>query len=86
MVASITVKDNSIQVKKELLKVSQRVPRAIKKALANAAAFEIGAIKKRKNKKKKKKRKPSKRKVKSFNSKNYKRTKRKFKRTNHNSK
>ena len=47
MVATITAKDNSIQVKKELLKVSQRVPRAIKKALANAAAFEIGAIKKR---------------------------------------
>ena len=47
MVASITVKENSISVRKELLKVSQRVPRAIKKALANAAAFEIGAIKKR---------------------------------------
>lgn len=47
MVATITAKDNSIAVKKELLKVSQRVPKAIKKALANAAAFEIGAIKKR---------------------------------------
>ena len=47
MVATIKVKDNSIEVRKELLKVSQRVPKAIKKALANAAAFEIGAIKKR---------------------------------------
>ena len=47
MVAFTTVKDNSIQVSKELQKVSNRIPKLIKKALASAAAFEIGAIKKR---------------------------------------
>lgn len=47
MVADIRIQDNSIQVKKSLQQVSKQIPRAVKKALANAAAYEISAIKER---------------------------------------
>lgn len=47
MVADIRIKDNSIQVRKSLQQVSKQVPKAIKRALANAAAYEISAIKER---------------------------------------
>ncbi len=47
MVASVRIKDNSVQVSKSLQRVSKQVPKAIKKALANATAFEISAIKER---------------------------------------
>ena len=47
MVASVRIKDNSVQVSKSLQKVSRQVPKAIKRALANATAFEIAAIKDR---------------------------------------
>ena len=47
MVASVRIKDNSVQVSKSVQKVSKQVQRAIKRALANATAFEISAIKER---------------------------------------
>lgn len=47
MVADIRIKDNSVQVRKSLQNTSRLIPRAIKKALANATAFEIAAIKER---------------------------------------
>ena len=47
MVADVRIKDNSVQVRKSLQKVSRQVPKAIKRALANATAFEIAAIKER---------------------------------------
>ena len=51
MVASVRIKDNSVQVSKSVQKVSKQVQRAIKRALANATAFEISAIKERTQKK-----------------------------------
>ena len=47
MVADVRIKDNSVQVRKSLQRVSKQVPKAIKRALANATAFEIAAIKER---------------------------------------
>jgi len=47
MVAKVQIKDNSIKVKKAVGKVSKQIDKAIKKALANASAFQVGAIKKR---------------------------------------
>jgi len=51
MVADVRIKDNSVQVRKSLQQVSKQVPKAIKRALANATAFEIAAIKERTQKK-----------------------------------
>jgi len=47
MVANVRIKDNSVQVSKSVQKVSKQVQRAIKRALANATAFEISSIKER---------------------------------------
>lgn len=47
MVATIKVKDNSAEIVAIVKKIQRRSTSAIKKALANASAFEVGAIKKR---------------------------------------
>ena len=47
MVADIRIKTNQAEVLAIVKKIQSRTKSAIKKALANAAAFEIGAIKKR---------------------------------------
>ena len=47
MVASITVKTNSIQLSKEFRNIQRKFPNAIKKALANVSAFQIANIKDR---------------------------------------
>jgi len=47
MVASVTVKTNSIQLSKEFRNIQRKFPSAIKKALANVSAFQIANIKDR---------------------------------------
>ena len=47
MVASVTVKTNSIQLSKEFRNFQRKFPNAIKKALANVSAFQIANIKDR---------------------------------------
>ena len=47
MVASVTVKTNSIQLSKEFRNIQRKFPSAIKKALANVSAFQIRNIKDR---------------------------------------
>ena len=47
MVASVTVKTNSIQLSKEFKNIQRKFPSAIKKALANVSAFQIRNIKDR---------------------------------------
>jgi len=47
MVASVTVKTNSIQLSKEFRNIQRKFPNAIKKALANVSAFQISNIKDR---------------------------------------
>ena len=47
MVASVTVKTNSIQLSKEFKNIQRKFPNAIKKALANVSAFQIANIKDR---------------------------------------
>ena len=47
MVADVRIKDNSVQVRKSLLRLSKKVPQIVKKALSNAVAFQVASIKKR---------------------------------------
>ena len=47
MVASVTVKTNSVQLSKEFRNIQRKFPSAIKKALANVSAFQIHNIKDR---------------------------------------
>ena len=47
MVASVTVKTNSVQLSKEFRNIQRKFPNAIKKALANVSAFQIRNIKDR---------------------------------------
>jgi hypothetical protein len=47
MVASVTVKTNSIQLSKEFRNIQRKFPSAIKKALANVSAFQIRNIRTR---------------------------------------
>ena len=47
MVAKIRVKDNSVQLSKELKNIQRKFPSAIKKALANVSAFQIVNIRNR---------------------------------------
>ena len=47
MVASVTIKDNSVQLQKEFQQIQQRFPVVIKMALANVSAFQINEIKDR---------------------------------------
>lgn len=47
MVASVTVKTNSVQLSKEFKNIQRKFPSAIKKALANVSAFQIANIKDR---------------------------------------
>lgn len=47
MVASVTVKTNSIQLSKEFKNIQRKFPSAIKRALANVSAFQIRNIKDR---------------------------------------
>ena len=47
MVATVKVKTNVAEIQAIVKKIEKRSTSAIKKALANASAFEVGAIKKR---------------------------------------
>ena len=47
MVAKIRVKDNSVQLSKEFKEIQNKIPNAIKRALANVSAFQIRNIKDR---------------------------------------
>ena len=49
MVADVRIKDNSVQVSKSLLRLSKQIPQIVKKALSNAVAFQVAAIKKSTN-------------------------------------
>jgi hypothetical protein len=51
MVASVTVKTNSVQLSKQFRNIQKKFPNAIKKALANVSAFQIANIKDRTQKK-----------------------------------
>lgn len=44
MSADVRIKDNSIKFRNNLTKLKKKIPRAIKKALANATAYEISSI------------------------------------------
>ena len=47
MVANVKVKTNANEIQAIVKKIEKRTKSAVKKALANAAAFQVGAIKKR---------------------------------------
>jgi len=47
MVASVTVKSNSVELAKQFRNIQKKFPSAIKMALANVSAFQIDAIKDR---------------------------------------
>ena len=47
MVAQVNIKDNSVKIKKSLNALAKKAPIAIKKALSNAVAFQVDAIKTR---------------------------------------
>jgi hypothetical protein len=47
MVASVTVKTNSVQLSKEFKNIQKKFPNAIKRALANVSAFQIRNIRTR---------------------------------------
>ena len=47
MVASVTVKTNSVQLSKQFRNIQRKFPSAIKRALANVSAFQIANIKDR---------------------------------------
>tara|TARA_Y100000015_G_scaffold43106_1_gene52260 strand:- start:111 stop:575 length:465 start_codon:yes stop_codon:yes gene_type:complete len=47
MVANVKVKTNANEIQAVVKKIEKRTKSAVKKALANAAAFQVGAIKKR---------------------------------------
>ena len=51
MVAQVKIKTNTAEIQAIVKKIEKRTKSAVKKALANASAFQVGAIKKKKKKK-----------------------------------
>ena len=47
MVAQVKIKTNTAEIQAIVKKIEKRTKSAVKKALANASAFQVGAIKKR---------------------------------------